>query len=160
MRARQCTLRWAWFSLNFYAYDPDPTKPNGLAGLNGNLFDYGSGALTPLGETFASFTKRLNQRTVNLAIAINSDVVVNRARQSHVSHVCVIVTNHGDAAATGFRLRRWQDNQPLATFSITTSLLPHCGYQIALPLRWLMRPQSTETTLSTSWQLQMLLTVE
>jgi len=146
--------RWAWFSLNFYAFDPDPANPVGLAGLNGNLFDHGSGTVMPLGETVGAFTQRLNQRTVDLAI--EATITGAKDRQAHDQQVRIIITNRGDATANGFRVRLWWGDSVLATFPIATTLLPHCGNQVSLPLHWLVAPQGTAHAVSTAWQVQVL----
>ncbi|MEZ4617217.1 MAG: hypothetical protein R2867_17140 [Caldilineaceae bacterium] len=39
-----------------------------MAGLNGNLFDHGSGDPAALGTTFIDYGARLHQRTVDLAM--------------------------------------------------------------------------------------------
>ncbi|MEZ4622665.1 MAG: hypothetical protein R2867_45200 [Caldilineaceae bacterium] len=124
--------RWAWFSLNFYAFDSDPGVPEGLAGLNGNLFDHGSGDLTALGTTFIDYGARLHQRTVDLAMQRRAGTTPT-----------LIVTNRGDAPANGFRLRLWRDQQLVETVTIAATLLPHCGNQLALPLHWQVAPTGT-----------------
>lgn len=43
--------KFAWFSLNDYAYDPKTGS-----GLNGNLFDHDSGRITALGRAFIAYT--------------------------------------------------------------------------------------------------------
>lgn len=128
--------RWAWFSLNFYAFDPDPANARGLEGLNGNLFDHGSGAITPLGETFAAFGERLHSRTVDLAV---------QREEHHPRQITVV--NRGDAPAAGFRMRLWWGATPLATVPIETVLRPHCGNTATVALQWQGLPTGEQSPL-------------
>jgi hypothetical protein len=50
----QLVQKWAWFSLNYYTYDPT----TGI-GHNGNLFEHSTGQLTPIGRAFAAYTSKL-----------------------------------------------------------------------------------------------------
>ena len=118
--------RWGWFSLNFYAYNPAGSKAE-QNGLNGNLFDHGSGAITPLGMTFRDYMTRLTTRTVDLALVPSSVSTETTA---------ITIVNQGDAAATGFRLRLWSGTRPVGVITSKQPLAPRCATQLRLPLSW------------------------
>ena len=129
--------RWAWFSLNFYAYNPASTKAE-ATGLNGNLFDHGSGTITGLGVTFGEYLARLTTKTVDLTLVRPTDDP-NRA--------IITVINQGDTLARGFRVRLWSGTRPLGMVTSTQSLQPHCANQVHLPLTWRTAPASITTQL-------------
>ena len=125
--------RWGWFSLNFYAYNPAGSKAE-QNGLNGNLFDHGSGAITPLGTTFRDYMTRLTTRTVDLAVVPSS---------VSTETIAITIVNQGDAAATGFRLRLWSGTRPVGVITSDQPLAPHCATQLRLPLSWQTVPAGT-----------------
>jgi len=137
--------RWAWFSLNFYAFDPTPDNEYGLAGMNGNLFDHGSGTMTAVGEQFKTYMDRLQSRTVDLAFV--TDETPNPLSAYATATSTVTIVNRGDALADGFRLRLFWGKIALGTLTIQAPLLPHCGNQIEIPLRWGVQPAAGATTL-------------
>lgn len=121
--------RWAWFSLNYYAFDPSLQNPHGLIGLNGNLFDHSTGEIMAIGEAFATYTQRLHRNTVDLAVTQDTD-----------EPDLIKIVNRGDAVAEGIRLRLWWGKHLLGTVTIETQLLPHCGNQLIVPMRWQVLP--------------------
>jgi hypothetical protein len=124
--------RWAWFSLNYYAFDPIAGSETGSAGLNGNLFDHSSGAITALGRTFATYTERLYSRTVDLTL----QPIITTTSEGAAQQLAII--NRGDAVAQGFRLRLWWGRHLLGTVSSTAQVEPHCGNTVTIPLQWLV----------------------
>jgi len=118
--------RWAWFSLNYYAFEEEEIA-GGLQGLNGNLFTHGTGAITDLGRAFGDYLRRLTTTTVDLAVLPPQTMGPGNA---------LTIVNRGDTPATGFQLRiGWGDTwvghivsqQPLAA---------RCGNQLVIPLTW------------------------
>lgn len=122
--------RWGWFSLNYYAYNPTGTRGE-RAGLNGNLFDHGSGAITGLGIAFGDYLTRLTTQTVDLAL---------QTVPAGAGATTVTIVNRGDALAPGFRLRLWSGQRMLGTITSTQPVQPHCANQVHLPITWQQRP--------------------
>ncbi len=130
----QLVQRWAWFSLNFYSFDPTPGSEHGLEGLNGNFFEHGSGTITTLGKQFKRFMDRLHSRTVDLAFETN--VLPSESKEPVSTPPALTIVNRGDATANGFRLRLWWGKTPIETVAIEDHLLPHCGNRVTIPLQW------------------------
>jgi hypothetical protein len=100
--------RWAWFSLDFPAYDPAIGY-----GFNGNLFDPQSATLTPMGYHYAQHTSGLPAVThVDLALEGVVPSLLFKPilpGETVTRTVYVKVANHGNLNSGSFNVRLQSD---------------------------------------------------
>ncbi|MEZ4736413.1 MAG: hypothetical protein R3E79_55715 [Caldilineaceae bacterium] len=102
---------FAWFSLNFWEFDPDISF-----GLNGNLFDHDSRQIMPLGRDFASYTAKVTARTIDLA-ATDLQVTPNTANRGEPIQLQTAFVNRDGITAEDVTVNFWLGN-------------PHAGGQL------------------------------
>lgn len=116
---------FAWFSLNYYEFDITT-----YIGLNGNLFDYSSRQIKPLGIDFADYTKSITVRTIDLATKSfgATPLTVNGGEPVTLQAAFV---NRGGVAAEGVTVRFYDGDpriqgQLLGASNTVSQVLPGC----------------------------------
>jgi len=126
---------FAWFSLNFFEFDI-----NTYQGLNGNLFDYESRAIMPLGRDYAAYTQARTLRTIDLAFTDFQASATDTDVNSSLTFTATFV-NQGGVAAEGVFLQLW-DGDPdsggilLQETPITEQVLTGCYAPRQLQQQW------------------------
>lgn len=127
--------QFAWFSLNYYAYEPSTGQ-----GLNGNLFDHESRLLMDLGQDYAAYAA---QRVLHFTDLELMPLAVEPAMATTGKPVTVHgkVRNRGGVAATDITMRFWlgrpeAGGKLLGAMPVTAQALPDCGYEYAAQLTW------------------------
>lgn len=117
--------QFAWFSLNYYEFDLAT-----YVGLNGNLFDYASRQIKPLGIDFANYTNQVTVRTIDLAMKSfgATPATVNGGEPVTLQAAFV---NSGGIAAEGVTVRFYHGDprsqgQLLGVSNTFTQTLPGC----------------------------------
>lgn len=126
---------FAWFSLNFFEFDI-----NTYQGLNGNLFDYESRAIMPLGLDYAAYTQPLTLRTIDLALTDFQASATEIDVEMPLTFTATLV-NQGGIAAEDVVLQLW-DGDPnhggnfLQETPITAQMLTGCQNPIKFQQQW------------------------
>lgn len=95
---------FAWFSLNYWEYNLETRF-----GLNGNLLDHDSGAITPLGHDFAAYTQAVTVETIDLAITAFNTAPTAPSANTPIQLETQFV-NKGGIAAQNVTVQFWNGN--------------------------------------------------
>ncbi|MCB0085305.1 MAG: hypothetical protein KDE47_30405, partial [Caldilineaceae bacterium] len=129
----QLVQRWAWFSLNYYAYG----EP--ISGLNGNLYNHDSRQIQPLGQDFAAYAEKRVLSTIDLQVtALDAVPQANPGLPMTLQGTFI---NRGGIAATNVAMRFWDGNptdggQLLGTAPAKPQVLPDCYHQYTSEFTW------------------------
>lgn len=126
---------FAWFSLNDYEFDPQTYQ-----GLNGNLFDYESRQIMPLGLDFENYVKAITVKQIDLTMRAFSTDPPQGAINRPVA-LTASFTNQGSVAAQDVTVRFWQGDpraggQLLGAAPLQPQVLPECTVVRQATLFW------------------------
>lgn len=125
--------QWAWFSLNYYAYD----STTGV-GHNGHLFDHASAQITPVGRAFAAYLAHLAPPPPRLTL-VAATVTPTTLRAGSTTPLTIEITVANPSATTveAFTLAvRWGKGQPQAKVRLQQPVAPHCDALLPLTITW------------------------
>ncbi len=125
---------WAWFSMNYYAYDPT----TGI-GHNGHLLDHQTGKVTPVGRAFIDYVAPYVAPTPELIIVAAEVTPTTIAPNTNTSlTIQLTIANQGYAAAEALALAvGWGKHGSMGSVALPRQVAPQCKELIPLTLTWM-----------------------
>ena len=131
--ANRLVQGWAWFSMNYYAYDP----ATGI-GHNGHLLDHQTGEITPVGRAFVAYVAPRVVPTPELIIVAATVTPSTIASGTNPSlAVQLTIANQGYATAKELTLAvGWGKDARMERVHLPSKVAPHCTETISLTINW------------------------
>ncbi len=131
--ANRLVQGWAWFSMNYYAYDP----ATGI-GHNGHLFDHQSGVITPVGRAFASYVATRIIPTLQLTIlAATITPTTIEANTNPLLTIHLTIANLGHTGTEELIVALgWGNDSSMSIINLPRKVPPQCAELIPLTITW------------------------